>query len=221
MVLNLQDLVNGVDWIRDTYRGKLCIELDIDRQSITVFGTPAEVDALIRMEVEKLSCPDGGLMMIFGLYPGTPLKNSRGTDGCNGRYAVGKHRRHGSHGVPLRPHAVSGFFRFAQLLGDGEVFLVETVGRIALFRRGQARGDAGEPHFERRDAQHPAPARPARRRAFPARPATRPPCRRRSSGDGFQRRSAARPPRARTCGRGSRTEACPHTGAARAPALPD
>ena len=35
MVLNLQDLVNGVDWIRDTYRGKLCIELDIDRQSIT------------------------------------------------------------------------------------------------------------------------------------------------------------------------------------------
>ena len=31
MVLNLQDLVNGVDWIRDTYRGKLCIELDIDR----------------------------------------------------------------------------------------------------------------------------------------------------------------------------------------------
>ena len=69
MVLNLQDLVNGVDWIRDTYRGKLCIELDIDRQNITVFGTPAEVDALIRMEVEKLSCPDGGLMMIFGLYP--------------------------------------------------------------------------------------------------------------------------------------------------------
>ena len=52
MVLNLQDLVNGVDWIRDTYRGKLCIELDIDRQNITVFGTPAEVDALVRYPAE-------------------------------------------------------------------------------------------------------------------------------------------------------------------------
>jgi len=88
MVLNLQDLVNGVDWIRDTYRGKLCIELDIDRQSITVFGTPAEVDALIRMEVEKLSCPDGGLMMIFGLYPGTPLKNVEALMDAMERYAV-------------------------------------------------------------------------------------------------------------------------------------
>lgn len=88
MVLNLQDLVNGVDWIRDTYRGKLCIELDIDRQNITVFGTPAEVDALIRMEVEKLSCPDGGLMMIFGLYPGTPLKNVEALMDAMERYAV-------------------------------------------------------------------------------------------------------------------------------------
>lgn len=88
MVLNLQDLVNGVDWIRDTYRGKLCIELDIDRQNITVFGTPAEVDALIRMEVEKLSCPDGGLMMIFGLYPETPPKNVEALMDAMERYAV-------------------------------------------------------------------------------------------------------------------------------------
>ena len=88
MVLNLQDLVNGVDWIRDTYRGKLCIELDIDRQNITVFGTPAEVDALIRMEVEKLSYPEGGLMMIFGLYPGKPLKNVEALMDAMERYAV-------------------------------------------------------------------------------------------------------------------------------------
>lgn len=75
MCLNLQDLVNGIDWIRDKYRGKLCIELDIDRQKITPFGTPAEVDALIREETEKLGCPDGGLMMIYGLYPGVPMEN--------------------------------------------------------------------------------------------------------------------------------------------------
>lgn len=75
MCLNLQDLVNGIDWIRDKYRGGLCIDLDIDRQRITPFGTPAEVDALIREETEKLSRPDGGLMMAYGLYPGVPMAN--------------------------------------------------------------------------------------------------------------------------------------------------
>ena len=74
-VLNLQDLVNGIDWIKEHYAGKKCIDLDIDRQKITVFGTPAQVDALIREEVEKLSTPAGGLSMIFGWYPGTPIEN--------------------------------------------------------------------------------------------------------------------------------------------------
>lgn len=74
-VMNLQDLVNGIDWIRDHLKGKVCIELDIDRQNITRFGTPAQIDALIREEVEKLGSPQGGLMFIHGLYPGTPMEN--------------------------------------------------------------------------------------------------------------------------------------------------
>lgn len=74
-VLNLQDLVNGIDWIRDRFYGKYAIDLDIDRQNVTVFGTPADVDALIREEVTKLSSPAGGLSMIFGWYSGTPIKN--------------------------------------------------------------------------------------------------------------------------------------------------
>jgi len=76
-ILNLQDLVNGIDWIRERFAGKMCIDLDIDRQNVTVFGSPADVDALIREEVEKLSSPAGGLMMIYGWYPGTPLENVR------------------------------------------------------------------------------------------------------------------------------------------------
>jgi len=76
-ILNLQDLVNGIDWIKDRFAGKMCVDLDIDRQNITVFGTPADVDALIREEVEKLSSPAGGLMMVYGWYPGTPLENVR------------------------------------------------------------------------------------------------------------------------------------------------
>ena len=73
-VLNLQDLVNGVDWIGGKFLGKTCIDLDIDRQKVTVFGTPAEIDRLIRYEVESLSSPAGGLMLTYGWYPGTPLE---------------------------------------------------------------------------------------------------------------------------------------------------
>ena len=76
-VLNLQDLVNGLEWIRARYKGKLCIDLDVDRQRITRFGTPQEVDALIREEVALLGGREGGLMLIYGLYPGIPLENAR------------------------------------------------------------------------------------------------------------------------------------------------
>jgi hypothetical protein len=73
--LNLQDLVNGIDWIAENLAGRVCIDLDIDRQKITRYGTPAQIDALIREEVEKLGHPTGGLTMIFGLYPGVPIEN--------------------------------------------------------------------------------------------------------------------------------------------------
>lgn len=74
-VLNPQDLVNGVDWIKAHLTGKICVYLDVDRQKVTRFGTPAEIDALIREEVEKLGSPQGGLLLIYGLYPGVPLAN--------------------------------------------------------------------------------------------------------------------------------------------------
>ena len=74
-VINLQDLVNGIDWIAEKFRGRLCVELDIDRQNVTVSGTPAQIDELIRREVSAIGTPRGGLAMIFGLYPGTPIEN--------------------------------------------------------------------------------------------------------------------------------------------------
>jgi uroporphyrinogen decarboxylase len=74
-VINLQDLVNGIDWIADKFAGKICVDLDIDRQNRTFSGTPAQIEALIREEVEKIGSRYGGLMMIYGLYPGVPLKN--------------------------------------------------------------------------------------------------------------------------------------------------
>ncbi len=73
--LNLQDLVNGIDWIAATLAGRICIDLDIDRQSVTPRGTPDAIDRHIRAAVEALGSREGGLMMIYGLYPGVPLAN--------------------------------------------------------------------------------------------------------------------------------------------------
>lgn len=85
-VINLQDLVNGIDWIAGKFAGHTCIDLDIDRQSITARGTPAQIDSLIREEVEKLGSKKGGLMMIYGLYPGVPLANIRALMDAMERY---------------------------------------------------------------------------------------------------------------------------------------
>ena len=86
-VINLQDLVNGIDWIANRVRGKVCVDLDIDRQLITPYGTPAQIDALIREEVEKIATPQGGLTMIYGLYPGVPLENVKALMDAMEKYA--------------------------------------------------------------------------------------------------------------------------------------
>ena len=87
-VINLQDLVNGIDWIEDRLAGRVCIDLDIDRQAITRFGTPEQIDALVRDEVERLGSQEGGLMMIYGLYPGVPLANAGALMDAMERYAT-------------------------------------------------------------------------------------------------------------------------------------
>ena len=48
----------------------------------------SEDDELIRGEVMELSCPDGGLMMIYGLYPGVPMKNAEALMDAMERYCV-------------------------------------------------------------------------------------------------------------------------------------
>ncbi|MDY0357063.1 MAG: uroporphyrinogen decarboxylase family protein [Sedimentisphaerales bacterium] len=85
-VVNLQDLVNGIDWIKDKLAGRVCIDLDIDRQTVTPAGTPEQIDALIREEVTKLGSKEGGLMMIYGLYPGVPLENVKALMDAMERY---------------------------------------------------------------------------------------------------------------------------------------
>jgi hypothetical protein len=86
--LNLQDLVNGIDWIEANLKGRVCIDVDIDRQQITRFGTPEQIDELIRREIQQLGSPEGGLMMIYGLYPGIPLENVKALMDAMEKYAT-------------------------------------------------------------------------------------------------------------------------------------
>lgn len=77
--LNPQELVNGIDNLAKLIKGKVHISLDVDRQNITVFGTPEEVDAHIRKCIQTLGSPQGGLSLIWGVYPATPIENIEAT----------------------------------------------------------------------------------------------------------------------------------------------
>lgn len=87
-VLNPQDLVNGLDNIERLAKGKVYINLDIDRQKITVFGTPEQVDQHILNCIKTLGSPKGGLSLIWGVYPGTPLENIEAAVVAMDKYAT-------------------------------------------------------------------------------------------------------------------------------------
>ena len=74
-VINLQDRVNGVEEIRKRCKGRIAVDLDIDRQEVTRGGSPKDVKEWIREAVSKLSSPRGGLSLVYDLYPGIPIRN--------------------------------------------------------------------------------------------------------------------------------------------------
>lgn len=87
-IINLQDTVNGIDWLRSKLKGNICIDLDIDRQNITKFGTPEEIDKFILDEIKLLGSKQGGLMMLYGLYPGIPVENIESLMNAMTKYSV-------------------------------------------------------------------------------------------------------------------------------------
>jgi uroporphyrinogen-III decarboxylase len=74
-MVNPQDLCNGIDELEKRIKGKACIQLDVDRQSIIPYGTKKDIDDLIKEEVMKLGSKNGGLTFIAGIYPPTPMEN--------------------------------------------------------------------------------------------------------------------------------------------------
>jgi hypothetical protein len=74
-ILNPQDLVNGVENIKTKLKGRVCIDIDIDRQKVVPFGKPAAIKKHVRNVISALNSPEGGLMVTVGIYPPTPLEN--------------------------------------------------------------------------------------------------------------------------------------------------
>lgn len=87
-VINLQDLVNGVDNIATQLKGRISVDLDIDRQNITVNGSTKDIDDHIRECVMKIGSKEGGLSMVYQPWPPTPSENMDAVFGAMEKYCV-------------------------------------------------------------------------------------------------------------------------------------
>ncbi|MCX7597417.1 MAG: hypothetical protein N2512_00925 [Armatimonadetes bacterium] len=73
-VINPQVRANGLDNLARVCKGKVCVDLDLDRQ-LFPFATPEQIDAHVREAVEKLGLPEGGLWLSAECAPDVPLEN--------------------------------------------------------------------------------------------------------------------------------------------------
>jgi hypothetical protein len=74
-IINPQDLCNGIGNLKEALKGRICIRLDVDRQTVIPFGTRQEIRALVEEEVRVLGSKKGGLELIAGIYPPTSPEN--------------------------------------------------------------------------------------------------------------------------------------------------
>ena len=66
---------NTLEGIERGYKGKMCINLDLDRQMFA-FCTPKDIWNQVREAVKRLHSPEGGLMLMGVVYDSnTPLEN--------------------------------------------------------------------------------------------------------------------------------------------------
>lgn len=73
-VVNPQVGANGLENLARVCKGKVCVDLDLDRQQFP-FWTAAEIDAHVREAVEILGDPAGGLWLKAEIADDVPLEN--------------------------------------------------------------------------------------------------------------------------------------------------
>jgi len=73
--MQAQVRANTMEGIEKFYKGKLCINLDLDRQMFS-FCSPRDIREQVKEGVDRLSLPEGGLTMGADVIdPDTPLEN--------------------------------------------------------------------------------------------------------------------------------------------------
>jgi uroporphyrinogen decarboxylase len=73
-VLNPQSRANGLENLARLCKGKVCIDLDLDRQ-LFPFASPREIDEHVRAAVETLGGKEGGLWLKAEINYEMPLEN--------------------------------------------------------------------------------------------------------------------------------------------------
>lgn len=73
-VLNPQVGANGLENLARVCRGRVCVDLDLDRQQFPYWG-PAEIDAHVREAVQALGAPEGGLWLKAEIADDVPIAN--------------------------------------------------------------------------------------------------------------------------------------------------
>lgn len=73
-VINPQVGANGLEELASVCKGKVCVDLDLDRQKFP-FWTPDEIDQHVREAVETLGSPEGGLWLRAEVGDDVPLEN--------------------------------------------------------------------------------------------------------------------------------------------------
>jgi hypothetical protein len=58
---------NTLEGIAGAYKGKMCINLDMDRQMFP-FCAPEDIMQQVKESVEKLNLPEGGLMIFAAIF---------------------------------------------------------------------------------------------------------------------------------------------------------
>jgi hypothetical protein len=86
-VVNPQVRANGLDHLAAVCKGKVCVDLDLDRQ-LFPFATPAEIDAHVREAVETLGSPQGGLWLKAEIGFDVPLDNVDAICTALGKYCT-------------------------------------------------------------------------------------------------------------------------------------
>ncbi len=85
-VVNPQIRANGIDNLVRVCKGKVCVDLDLDRQMFP-FCSPKDIDEHVRECVVKLGSKQGGLWLKGEIDDGVPLENAEALFSAMERYS--------------------------------------------------------------------------------------------------------------------------------------